>query len=220
MESMTTHAKPGRTRAHRPVIRQQLVEAAVWEFAAKGFDGASTRAIAARVGAHQPQINYHFASKDALWRAAADHLFGLLTADLADLGLDPQTISELSTAELAHGFGEAIRRFVRFAARHPELNRIMVHEGCLPTDRLLWLTDQHIRPLYSLIGAIWTRLRSAGIAAPMPVEVIHHVLVGAASLPYVVSAEFELLADRTPTEPESVEAHATGLVATLLPGMP
>jgi AcrR family transcriptional regulator len=217
---MTTHAKPGRKRAYRPVIRQQLVEAAVAEFAAKGFDGASTRAIAARIGAHQPQINYHFASKDALWRAATDHLFEILYADLADIGLDLQTIGALPIDQLGHGFGEAIRRFVPFAAQHPQLNRIMVHEGCLPTDRLLWLTDQHIRPLYSLIGAGWTRLRSADIAAPMPVEVIHHVLVGAASLPYVVSAEYELLADRTPTDPECVEAHANGLVATLLPGMP
>ena len=34
------------------------------EFAAHGFEGASTRAIAAAAGTHQPQINYHFESKD------------------------------------------------------------------------------------------------------------------------------------------------------------
>jgi hypothetical protein len=28
--------------------------------------------------AHQPQINYHFESKTALWTAAVHHLFGLL----------------------------------------------------------------------------------------------------------------------------------------------
>ncbi|HEX6520368.1 MAG TPA: CerR family C-terminal domain-containing protein [Streptosporangiaceae bacterium] len=217
---MTTQDAPRRQRAYRPVIRQQLVEAAVQEFAARGFDGASTRAIAARVGAHQPQINYHFASKEALWRAAAGHLFGLLHAELDGVGLDLHTIGSLPPGELAGRFGDAIRRFVRFAARHPELNRIMVHEGCMPTDRLRWLTDQHIRPLHTLIAATWTRLRGAGIAAPVPVEVVHHVLVGAASLPYVVSAEVELLGFRTPTEPQWVEAHADGLVAALLPGMP
>jgi AcrR family transcriptional regulator len=178
---------PRRRRAYRPVIRQQLVEAAVQEFAARGFDGASTRVIAARVGAHQPQIIYHFASKEALRRAAADHLFGLLNAELDGIELDSQTIGALPAGELARRFGDAIRRFVRFAARHPELNRLMVHEGCTPTDRLRWLTDQHIRPIHVLIAATWIRLRDAGIAAPMPVEVVHHVLVGAASLPYVVS---------------------------------
>ena len=45
------------------VTRASLIEAAVHEFAAHGFDGASTRAIAMRAGVHQPQINYHFASK-------------------------------------------------------------------------------------------------------------------------------------------------------------
>jgi TetR/AcrR family transcriptional regulator len=217
---MTTHAGPRGRRAHRPVIRQQLVEAAVQEFAARGFDGASTRAIAARVGAHQPQINYHFASKEALWRAATDHLFGLLHSELDSVGLNPDTIGELPAVELAERFGDAVRRFVHFAACHPELNRIMIHEGCRATDRLRWLTDQHVRPLHALITVAWSRLRGAGIAAPVPVEVVHHVLVGAASLPYVVSAEVELLGFGAPTEPEWVQAHADGLVATLLPGLP
>jgi TetR/AcrR family transcriptional regulator len=216
---VTTQADPRRRRAHRPVIRQQLVKAAVQEFAARGFDGASTRAIAARVGAHQPQINYHFASKEALWRAAIGHLFGLLHIELAGAGLGADAIGSLTPGELAERFGDAIRRFVRFAACYPELNRIMIHEGCTATDRLRWLTDQHVRPLHALITASWSRLRDAGIAAPVPVEVVHHVLVGAASLPYVASAEVELLGFGTPTEPQWVQAHADGLVATLLPGL-
>ena len=111
------------------------------------------------------------------------HLFGLLDAELDGIGLDPESVGALPAGELALRFGDAIRRFVRFAARHPELNRIMVHEGCTATDRLRWLTDQYIRPIHVLIAATWTRLRSVGIAAPVPVEVVHHVLVGVASLP-------------------------------------
>jgi len=57
------------------ITRASLIEAAVHEFAAHGFDGASTRAIATRAGVHQPQINYHFESKLDLWRAAVDWLF-------------------------------------------------------------------------------------------------------------------------------------------------
>ncbi|MCA2291335.1 TetR family transcriptional regulator, partial [Mycobacterium avium] len=49
-----------RQRRVRTDIREALLNAALVEFGAKGFDGASTRAIAARVDAHQPQINYHF----------------------------------------------------------------------------------------------------------------------------------------------------------------
>jgi hypothetical protein len=56
---------PAKVRHRRPRadIREELLKSALVEFGAKGFDGASTRAIAARIQARQPQINYHFESK-------------------------------------------------------------------------------------------------------------------------------------------------------------
>ena len=78
MQRKTPTPNKVRLRRARTDIRQALLESALVEFGAKGFDGASTRAIARRVEAHQPQINYHFESKAALWMAAVDHLFGLL----------------------------------------------------------------------------------------------------------------------------------------------
>src|SRR4051794_28960110 len=110
-------------RRTRDDIRQRLIESALVEFGAKGYDGASTRSIAQRVDAHQPQINYHFESKNALWTAAVDHLFGRLGEQLAGL---PLTDGE-DPAQLALAFADGVRRFVRFAAAHPELNQIMVH---------------------------------------------------------------------------------------------
>jgi AcrR family transcriptional regulator len=202
-------------RRTRDDIRQQLIESALVEFGAKGFDGASTRSIAQRVDAHQPQINYHFASKEALWFAAVDHLFGRLVAELADLPLAP---AAADPAQLASAFAEAIRRFVRFAAAHPELNRIMVHEATEDSDRLRWMVDRHVRPIYAAIRDVWQRLRDAGIAAPIDAAVVHYVIVGAASLPFVNAPEARLLTGAEPTHPAWVEAHADGLVATLLPG--
>ncbi len=78
MERKTQTPNKVRLRRTRTDIREALLESALVEFGAKGFDGASTRAIAPRVQAHQPQINYHFESKTALWTAAVDYLFGLL----------------------------------------------------------------------------------------------------------------------------------------------
>jgi AcrR family transcriptional regulator len=206
-----------RVRRTRDDIRQQLLESALVEFGAKGFDGASTRSIAQRVDAHQPQINYHFASKDALWTAAVDHLFDLLSAELADLELPAGTDDP---DQLASAFAEAVRRFVRFAAAHPELNQIMVHEATEDSERLRWMVERHIRPLYDVIRAVWQRLCDAGIAAPIDPTIVHYVIVGAASLPFVNAPEARLLTGAEPTDPGFVEAHAHGLVATLLPGLP
>ena len=203
-------------RRTRGDIRQQLLESALVEFGAKGFDGASTRSIAQRVDAHQPQINYHFASKDALWTAAVDHLFGQLGEELVGLAL---TTGTQDPAELASTFAEAIRRFVRFAAAHPELNQIMVHEATVDSDRLRWMVERHVRPIYDAIAAVWPQLRHAGIAAPIDPAMVHYVIVGAASLPFVNAPEARLLTGTEPTAPAWVEAHAAGLVATLLPGL-
>jgi TetR/AcrR family transcriptional regulator len=204
----------GRARRTRDDLRQQLLESALVEFGAKGFDGASTRSIAQRVDAHQPQINYHFASKEALWTAAVDHLFARLVAALGDLPLPDGTDDPF---ELGEAFAEAVRRFVRFAAAHPELNQIMVHEATEDSDRLRWMVEHHVRPLYAAIRAVWQRLSEAGITAPIDPTMVHYVIVGAASMPFVNAPEARLLTGVEPTDPTWVDSHADGLVATLLP---
>jgi TetR/AcrR family transcriptional regulator len=206
-----------RTRRTRADIREALLQAALVEFGAKGFDGASTRAIALRVEAHQPQINYHFESKEALWEASVDYLFGLLGAALD--GALPEGLASVKVSDVAHAFAEGIRRFVRFAAEHPELNQIMVHEGTAASDRLTWITDTHVKPFFDAIGLAWRMLRDAGWAAPIDSDVAYYLLVGAASQPYVTAAEVRLLAGRDPRDPEWIDAHAEALVGMLLPGL-
>jgi len=212
--------KARRTRAVREDIRERLLDAALTEFAAKGFDGASTREIARRIGAHQPQIHYHFESKDALWTAAVDHLFAELARTMIGLEAPLQRRRASSeVAQLAEAFAEMIRRFVRFAARHPELNRIMVHEATSDGGRLPWMTERYVKPLYDTVRPVWRRLRIAGIAAPIDDRLFHYVMVGAASLVYVNAPEARLLTGIEPTTDRWVEAHADGLVATLLPNL-
>lgn len=212
--------KARRARVVREDIRERLLDAALMEFGAKGFDGASTRAIARRIGAHQPQINYHFASKEALWTAAVDRLFAELARTMRGLGRGRVLSASADVTEIAGAFAEMIRRFVRFAAEHPELNQIMVHEATADSDRLRWMTERHVKPLYDTVRPLWRRLREAGIAAPIDDRLFHYVLVGAASIVYVNAPEARLLTGIEPTTARWVESHATGLVATLLPNAP
>src|SRR5258706_14974402 len=76
MEPDTDHRGGRRTQERGVQTRQALLDSALHEFAASGFEAASTRAIAARAGVRQGQLTYHFDSKDVLWRAAVDQLFG------------------------------------------------------------------------------------------------------------------------------------------------
>ncbi len=211
-----TRRRPRRPRAVRDDIRERLLDAALLEFGAKGFAGASTRAIARRIGAHQPQINYHFESKEVLWCAAVEHLFAELGRTMEGLAAQARTDD---VAGLAAVCAEMIRRFVRFAARHPELNQIMVHEATAESSRLTWMTERYVKPLYDTVRPLWATLREAGIAAPIDARLFHYVMVGAASMPYVNAPEARILTGIEPTADEWVEVHAEGLVATLLPHM-
>ncbi len=177
------------------------------EFASHGFEGASTRAIAARAGAHQPQINYHFESKEALWKAVLEQLLDEIDAEL---GLDGADASRETMVGV-------IRGLVRFAARRPELNRIMIQEGTNPGARLEWLVETHVAPRARLLTDLWDTLVRRGEAAPVPSTIIYHLLIGAASLLHANGPEFRLLFDADPSSPEVVDAHSDALVALLLP---
>jgi TetR/AcrR family transcriptional regulator len=206
-----------RQRRDRSDIREALLNAALVEFGAKGFDGASTRAIAARVGAHQPQIHYHFESKAALWTAAVDYLFGLLGQAMADVL--PTEPADIAAPQLAAAFADGIRRFVAFAARHPELNQILVHEGTADSDRLEWMTQTHVKPLFDAVSAVWVILRQAAMAAPIDSNIVYYLLIGGASIPYVNAPEVRLLTGQDPQSPTWIAAHADALITILLPGI-
>lgn len=69
-----TSRSPARA-APRPADerRRQIVEAAILEFATRGYRDVGTAEIARRVGVSEPAVYRHFASKMALYLAAIDH---------------------------------------------------------------------------------------------------------------------------------------------------
>lgn len=54
--------------------RRKIIEAAIHLFAQNGFDGASTRDIAARAGVNAPALQYYFENKEGLYRACVESL--------------------------------------------------------------------------------------------------------------------------------------------------
>lgn len=54
--------------------RRKIIEAAIGLFGQHGFDGASTRDIAARAGVNAPALQYYFENKEGLYRACAESI--------------------------------------------------------------------------------------------------------------------------------------------------
>ena len=205
----------GRTQERGDVTRQLLVDSALHEFAASGFEAASTRVIAARAGVRQGQLTYHFESKYVLWRAAVDHLFERFDAEFS-AGFEPEP--DASSASL---FAGSVRALVRSVARLPELNRIMVHEATADSERLDWIVETHVRARFERVGVLWRAVRASG-ASQLDVDpvILYYTLLGAASLLYVNAAEARRLVGRAGSRDvisdELIEAHADTLVAMFL----
>lgn len=201
--------KPKTRPEQREATCERIVEAALEAFAEKGFHGASTRDIAKRARTNQGLITYHFRSKEELWRAAADRIFGLLAKQLTEQA------SALPPVDPRERAREPIRIYVRFAAAHPELFRLMVDEGKNAERRMKWLVDTHLKPRYE----DFTRQRGAravgfdGAALPHA----YYVMAGAASLIFAVAPECRRLTGLDPETEQAVEAHAEFVARLLVP---
>lgn len=185
------------TRAEqREETRERIVLAAVEAFAELGFRGTSTREIAQRAGVNQGLLTYYFGSKDELWKTAANRIFDKLRSSLAP-GEDDTRGDQREAAR------EAIRRYVRFSAAHPELFRFMVEEGKRADDRMKWLVDTHVTPFYEAFGQ-WSP--TGGDRKLLPHA--YYALAGAASLIFATAPECRRLTGIDPTRRAAIEAHA------------
>jgi AcrR family transcriptional regulator len=199
------------TRPRRPsdTVVADLLEAAATEFAAHGFDGASTRRIAQRAGAHQPQINYHFTSKEQLWRATVDHLFALMDAELPGLdGFD----------SLEEAFVALLHAFLRFSADRPELDRIINLEATAPSGRLDWLVTTHLAPRLAVVGAAWDELRAQGIGRDLTAGEVWELITSYGAMHFANAPMLGQLGIHGGDGRSEAEAHADRLLAVLLPG--
>ena len=83
-------SSPAHGEGRGEATRLALIRAALDLFGAKGFEAASTRAVAAAAGANLASIAYHFGGKEGLRLACADHVVqtirGALAPALATVG--------------------------------------------------------------------------------------------------------------------------------------
>jgi TetR/AcrR family transcriptional regulator len=186
-------------------VRQRLLDAALEEFSAVGFEAASTRRIAEAAVTHQPQINYHFASKLGLWQSVMTKLFAEL--DEAMRGIETDRDAHEVLADMC-------RRFVYFAARRPEMNRIMVHESTAPSDRLDWLVRTHIQARFDGVARFCALLDPESVPTTDPV-LFYYCMVGASSLLSVNANEALLLTGDDPLR-SRVDAHADAVTRMAL----
>lgn len=158
--------KPERKQQQRSIVTQQkLLDAAIEAFSENGFKGTSTRDIADRAGVHHPLITYHFKNKDQLWRAATDQIFREFNISLVKAMAEVPDIEPKAKAEAF------IRTYLRYSRSQPALHRIILQEANYPSERLDWLVEHHLRPLFAEVEKAIVGLQKIGVvpagSAPM-----------------------------------------------------
>jgi len=190
--------------------RERIVRAALDAFATYGFDGASTRQIAALAGENQGLITYHFSTKESLWKAAVDSIFLEFRRELAE------RVAVLADADVRTQLRLLLIFFVRHAARRPEQMRLMIQEGKADNARMQWLVEHHLKDAFAIFGSILDRAIEEGIVPAAPVVHYFYILVGACSLLFTVAPECQYLTGDDPLDPAMVEAHAETVVNLIL----
>jgi TetR/AcrR family transcriptional regulator len=199
-------------RAVRPSAdptRERILAAALDLFSERSFEGATTREIAARAGVTQPLLNYHFRSKDELWREAVDGLFEALAEGLAARVGGLRGVDELTVMRLL------VREFIFFSAEHPQVHRIITQECKSDGPRMDWLVERHIRPLYEATIQRLAHLVERGLLPQVPVEHLYYIITGAGPTMFVLGPECRRLSGLDPTDPAVVEAHADAVCRLL-----
>src|SRR4051812_44730328 len=101
--------------------REQILKAAIDEFAARGVKGASMDAIAARTHTTRAMINYYFDSKEKLYIAVLERVYGEIRDAEGELDLDHLAPED------------ALRRIVQFTysyyVEHEGFVRLVVAEN-------------------------------------------------------------------------------------------
>lgn len=121
-----------------------LLETAIDQFGRLGFDGASTRGIAAAAGTTMSSITYHFGSKEGFYLAAAEHIGASIAAQVqpqmeaieADFPRDRE-----AAVAAAQDLLEGMAMMMVDPASEP-WSRVMVREQFDPSEAFERIYDQ------------------------------------------------------------------------------
>ncbi|MEW6629872.1 MAG: CerR family C-terminal domain-containing protein [Pseudomonadota bacterium] len=155
--SKPTNAKTGQREASpADQTRAALVRAALRLFGRQGFDGTSTREIAAEANANIGSIAYHFGGKEGLRAAAADYIVDTIQAIAGQvIGAAPGPSSrEAARAQLVI----ALERMVTFVVATPEAGEIVqfvLRELSHPTAALDRIYAGVFEPTHRRLCQIW-----------------------------------------------------------------
>jgi AcrR family transcriptional regulator len=137
--------------------RRALIRAALKLFGTKGFDGTSTREIAAAANANIGSIAYHFGGKEGLRAASANFIVETIQS-IAAQALKPEAEAPRGEAAATAQLNAALDRMVTFIVAAPEAGEIVqfvLRELAHPTAALDIIYGGVFEPTHRRLCRLW-----------------------------------------------------------------
>lgn len=123
----------------------KILNAALEVFSEVGFDAASLNHIANRCGVKKALVQYHFATKEQLWKASIKLLWEHKRETLPNYIADARTYNpDSKDAVNRDTMRDVFKYIVRFARDNPAWVGIMFREASTPGPRLDWLVEHYL----------------------------------------------------------------------------
>src|SRR5712691_8593311 len=181
--------------------RVAILNAAIAEFAERGFEGASIRAIADRLGLQHPLITYHYRSKDILWRAAAEHAFAQIRA-----GWDSSAPENSDLPPLAR-LREEYATLFRYTVAFPEFHRFMRQESLSNNPRLKWVAETVLTPLLGRLIPQIVAAQKQGLLPAVDPILFHYMMVSLTATLSGLGPEMQVMSGLSGKDPKVAEAY-------------
>jgi len=150
--------RPPRETSPAEQTRAALVHAALKLFGRQGFDGTSTRQIAAEAKANIGSIAYHFGGKEGLRAAAADHIVDTIQGIAGQALGGAQAAAPLDPEAARAQLFAALERMVGFIVASPQAGEIVqfvLRELSHPTAALDRIYAGVFEPSHRRMCQIW-----------------------------------------------------------------
>jgi AcrR family transcriptional regulator len=157
--------------------RRQLLDAAIWAFARKGYRSAGISDIIGRAGVARGTFYLHFKSKEKVFLAIVNHFHGLITRALADAAGQTALVARASTPEeiLRH----SARRWLAFFAENRDLATVILKEASSIDPRFEKGFTELRESAVTFFAGRFKHLQELGLVrASIPPELLAHLQLG------------------------------------------
>lgn len=161
-------------RTELPVIDRRILDAALEQFAEKGYDGATTLAIARSAGVSEKTLFQHFGSKERLFIRTVYP--SLLESILPLINRDRKQLQEGKHRPLADHLLELAQERLSFTREQPRTVQLLLQELLLRTpnrDLLAGFWMEQVAPAFT---EFFESRQAAGEIRDFPVSTILRVI--------------------------------------------